>query len=225
METKIVYLLDFLKQIDENIIDESHIELYEDFLSGKNNFKNLSQILKSDYKTALKYSYNLLSDSLIKDDEIKLNEDLSNDYNTPIYNLDDSFKILIHVTMAERLYHKFTKFMVYKDFSSLSLISDGNLKTFRNPKKNIILGFNKINPDKIKLVYENDAYTSDDGKSNIITPIYTPDSLVKSTKHYNEILYKNDDLLPDYVVAYNKIYKGDIDTSIMYDVPIVLVKR
>lgn len=225
METKIVYLLNFLKQIDDEIIDKNHIKLYEDFLSDNSYFENLPIILENDYKIALKYSYDLLSNSLVKDDEIKLNEDLSNDHNIPIYDLDNSFKLLIHVTVAERLYHKFTKFKVYKDFSSLSLISDGNLRTFRNPKKNIILGFNKINPDKIKLVYENDAYTTDDGKSKITTPIYTPNGLIKNTKHYNEILYGNDDLVPNYVVAYNKIYKGDIDTSIMYDVPIVLVKR
>lgn len=232
-------MLDYQNKIEDLLIPINRMKIYNKFL----NYYNLSmeerinlynelnsfskELFYDDFTSIKKHANKKIKDSLFQPSPDKLEE---NELGLKTYTLEgEDFKLLVTATKFMRNSEKYPDTIWNKvhdiQVSSLSLISNQNINTYRNPYEKVILAFNDYNIDNIIITYESDAYTDSMG-SNRIQRFYQPDELINKTTSCNEIEIseKYEDLKPNYVVCYDRIKQGDIEASkLLGNIPFIVI--
>ncbi len=227
-------ILQYICLIDKVIIPKENLSIYLKFINyynmstkeqielfnNLNNGKDYVSMFYDDFMTVKKHSYENINNSVINLNNL-------DSFNNNIYELNgEDFYILVHHTTFDKKIGG--KWDIPSDTLSLSLISHNNMNTFRNPHKNIILGFN-IDTSNIIHLYESDSFSEELESSTRIQRLLTKEELINRTKGYNEIVVRNKNfdgkysLFPSYVVCYDFIGNGDLNFSKMYNIPILLI--
>lgn len=233
-------MIRYVEVNDENIIPSYRLEIYkglmafhklslEDkinlFYEISNNSNAIGEFY-DDYKACYNSSLIKLKAECLNVDSLTKSS-LSDKYGINVYELKgEKFKMLINHTKSSRSESNLNFIWgSQQEVASLSLIGDKCLTTFRNPKENIILGFNEFDYRNIMHIYHSDSMSSHEFSSKRVIDLLNPDDLIDSTINYNEILMKySDKLKPSYVVCYDDIKVGDIDVSKkLGNIPIVLI--
>ena len=230
-------ILQYICLIDKVIIPKENLSIYLKFINyynmstkeqielfnNLNNGKDYVSMFYDDFMTVKKHSYENINNSVINLNNLKSPDSFNNN----IYELNgEDFYILVHHTTFDKKIGG--KWDIPSDTLSLSLISHNNMNTFRNPHKNIILGFN-IDTSNIIHLYESDSFSEELESSTRIQRLLTKEELINRTKGYNEIVVRNKNfdgkysLFPSYVVCYDFIGNGDLNFSKMYNIPILLI--
>ena len=219
---RLAYYRNFLNYY--NLSMKERLDLYDDL---KNNGRNNMADFYDDFKTIKNYANKKIKDSLFRIDENKLKTKKTGE---KYYELNgEDFKMLVTSTYFPRFSSKYPD-RIWDDkhvlkASSLSLIGNNNIRTFRNPFENVVLGFTDYNIDNIMLTYENDAYTDKTG-SNRVQKFYTPSELINKTDYYNEIQISEEYeyLHPSYIVCYDTIKEGDrLASKMLGNIPFVII--
>ena len=230
-------ILQYICLIDKVIIPKENLSIYLKFINyynmstkeqielfnSLNNGQDYASMFYDDFMTVKKHSYENINNSVINLNNLKSPDSFNNN----IYELNgEDFYILVHHTTFDKKIGG--KWDNPSDTLSLSLISHNNMNTFRNPHKNIILGFN-IDTSNIIHLYESDSFSEELESSTRIQRLLTKEELINRTKGYNEIVVRNRNfdgkysLFPSYVVCYDFIGNGDLNFSKMYNIPILLI--
>lgn len=251
-------LINFNKET--NIIKEDNIKLYKKLLEmyEKNYIdtkllekldenKNYMEVFYDDFSNSKKLSYNMINDALFDINNIseQLNKNLSDKYNVPIYEFNGQpFYALIHNTSVYKN-GDYTSDIVFSgssfDATSMSLISNERIKTYNSFQPSIIVGFNNIDANNIVHLYNSDSFSSflkhdDSLPTKRVCKLFTPKSLIKNTKGYNEILYQcrqnnvNENALenilkPSYVLCFNDIAPLDIEVAHKFNIPVINIDK
>ena len=233
-------MINYVESNDINIIPSSRLGLYKSIMTFhtlsiedkiklfyriSNNKKALEEFY-DDYKACYNSSLIKLKDSCLKVEN--LNKSIIGDkYGIDIYELNgEKFKMLVNHTTLLRNGENFDLIWGNEhQVASLSLIGDKCLTTFRNPKENVILGFNNFDYHNIMHIYHSDSMSSHEFSSKRVIDLLNPDDLLSRTINYNEILMKySNKLNPSYVVCYDDIKEGDIIASKrLGNIPIILI--
>ena len=227
-----------LKNDSKNIYSKI-LDIYEkkyvdiNFYNSLNVNKNFEEIFYNDYKLLQKKSYDLLLNSLVKEENLtnQKNDLFSKKYLVDVYDFTgEEFYMLIHNTSISRNYGKLES--VFKNdknnfITSLSLISDNFINHYNSSYNSVILGFNNFNPLNIVHVYNNDSFSGkylNDVVSKKVNKLYTPKALIDASSNYNEIVYQNFDensnLIPNYVVVFDDISTFDVEVAKKFNIPI-----
>jgi hypothetical protein len=169
------------------------------------------------YNVAKKDTTSLLSQSLIRDNNIRIltNNKVSG---VNIYNLNgEPFMLLVHKTSYPKV-GDWPK--NEEDILSFSLISDKAIDKVWDCG-DILLGFTKIEPEKIINISAKDSDTKMIGCNNFKSDFVTPSSLIANTKHHNDITVKGN-VVPSYVCCYDDI--RDIDVAVAMKLGIDILK-
>jgi len=233
-----------------DILGEEKLQIYSKFLNygelGIGEKQEFFALLKEkedlisdfydDYRACLDYSYSDINKNMIKLDNRQelFSPELSDNFGVQVYELNgEDFYSLITVTGKSREYCD--DYLVSSNkhvlaTSSLSLIGSRHVGTFGNPDETITYGFENVDIDRIMHLYESDSFSVRLNGSDRIPTIKTADELLKDTHGYNELLYLNqsvegefEPLRPSYIVAFNEIKNGEIETSRKHGISIVLL--
>lgn len=238
--SNMIMMLNYIKQINENIISEDNLKLYMkiyhfnslsikeriEFINSFNDDIDYAKMFYEDYRKCRDHSYKLMNDKVIKlnKDSKLYNKKLSKDKGVDIYELNgDDFFAYAHVTHASR----YEKNNVYwKDDAStisISLIGTENINTFGDHQ--IKFEFYNLKPQNIMHIYHSDSYTAKMHGTKKINEIYTPNNLLKNTKKYNEILYseKNFNIKPDFIISYDVITQVELIIAKQLNIPILVI--
>lgn len=236
-------MLRYLNNISENIIPEERLNFYNQILNFHNlsfeeqkklyyNFnKNINYSLNfyDDFQNCKKHSYNKMNECIINEDNLTkyYSAKLSEEKHTNIYELNgEEFYLFVHVCKLKEN-KKIFPFEKKSDKAiSLSLIGKENIGTYKASTKNIILGFETINPDNIIHLFNSDSYTKSYNGSKKMQKIYTPKDLLYDTYGYNEILYSqknNQSIYPSYIICFNEISDIDLYFSKLENLPIIKI--
>lgn len=242
--TNIKTIVNFNNSLDNKIIDSQNLKIYKkliDYDSLNINQKvelynkmntniNYAEQLYDDFRNSQNYSYNLINVKSIKPTNLKNKQSMFffEKFGIKVYELmGENFISIIHCTgLPKNNINDYTSLWHEKGrkTGSFSIIGDNNLGTFADPKTNFILGFEKLDVDRIMHMYHSDSFTANELGSDRVNEIYSPQNLNANTKGYNEILYKeNSDLKPSYLVCYDEITNQDIEASQKFALPIVLI--
>ena len=253
-------MLSFIKQIADEIINDELLVIY----NLVNNFKNLNaydviKVYNLMDKKNIDFSYKFAEDYMAcRDKSIELIKNslfipakkTSKINGVDVYELNgEPFNLLVHCTKKIRnnlsipFYTKFDGQFNGKNATSLSLISNRLLKTFKNPTEYLTFGFKDINEKQIAHMYTSDSYSSSYNTSGLVssrvTSFNTPDNLIEKTSGYNEIVYLNknkskifekdvlnnlDFLKPSYLICYDIIKEFDYHVAKIEAIPIILIK-
>ena len=232
------------------ILSDDKLKIYSKFLNyselsveEKQNFfallKQKGDLISEfydDYRSCLDYSYSDINKNMIKlDDRPELfSPELTEKTGVTVYELNgEDFYSLITVTGKSRESCDNDLVSSNKHLlstSSLSLIGSEHVGTFGNPEETIVYGFENIDTDRIMHLYESDSFSSRTNGSDRIPKMRKADELLKDTHGFNELLYLNqtveggfEPLRPSYIVSFNDIKNGEIETSRKHGIPIVLL--
>ena len=219
---RLTYYRNFLNYY--NLSMEERIDLYNDL---KNNGRNNMTDFYDDFKSIKNYANKKIKDSLFRIDKTALKAKKTGEKYCELNGED--FKMLVTSTYFPRFSTKYPD-RIWDDkhilkASSLSLIGNNNIRTFRDPFEKVVLGFTDYNIDNVMVTYENDAYTDNKG-SNRVQKFYTPSELINKTDYYNEIQISEeyDRLKPSYIVCYDTIKEGDrVASKILGNIPFVII--
>ncbi len=142
-------------------------------------------------------------------------------------------------TMAEYLDNPFVD-EYKKSGLSISLSSSIKNDSFRPISDYVSFGFCYLIPHRIAHVYHTDSYSAYYNRGvgmNKINEIYLPSNLLQKTCKYNEILYqeiseilldsdirkKYKELVPDYLLCYDKIEFPDLKLAKKMNIPILVI--
>lgn len=230
----------------ESVLSEDRLNIYNKILK----YNKLSKIEKKhlllslfpiyenqvkyydDYKMLQKKCYSDLTSDLFYPNINNINKEMSLEYSLPVYLLDgQDFNMMVNCTF--QLKRKNIS-ISYGEVSttSFSYINQDYMLTIRDYTEKVVLGFNKLDINKIVHLYNKDSFSTYDKGSEYISKLYTPEGLIAETKNYNEILYLNKDniqankiemIKPDYIVCFDSIGKGDIELANQYNIPVVFI--
>ena len=244
----IEFLYNYLRVTNTSLIKQNNFKLYGAILENETiseteierlinyllNEENLDQTLYYDLTKAKLDSYQKLNQNLLKKENMQnlFSENLTQKYNIPIYELKgEPFYLAVSCTRIEKKEVQKTKLENNSTTTSISIINQEHLGTFKSPEENVILGFEHLETNRIMHMYEADSYTEKLYGSKVIPRIYTPENLIFRTYDYNEILYKNlltqnkqDTIKPSYVICYNEIKEGDLSIAKLNNIPIILLQ-
>lgn len=225
--------------------DKNNVDI--DFYNSFDKDKNYVEEYYDDFSISKQKSYSLINDSLVDCTKIEKqkNKELSLSYGVDVYEFKgEKFYMLIHNTSKIKSNPNLVDcvFQKYNECAgtSMSLISNSKMDFYGNriSYETIILGFNNLDINHFVHVYNADSFSGYMKSNGIATykqnKLYTPNSLIKDTIDYNEIVYqvKTDNtkylsksLKPSYVVAFDKIDQGDIDVAKKFNIPIISIDR
>lgn len=215
-------------------------EFYDDFNLAKNfTYKRYNEVVFD-----LSRNENLLNDELSSELGVPIYELKGEDYY--IYSHVTSIKRsdVINIepwesTMAQYLDNPFID-EYKKSGLSISLSSSKKKESFRPISEYVSFGFCKLLPRRIAHVYHTDSYSAYYNRGigmNKINEIYLPEVLIQKTCGYNEILYqeiseilldrdireKYEELVPDYLLCYDKIEPHDLILAKRMNIPILVI--
>lgn len=230
-------MLDLILQIDIELIPKKRLRIYSKLIKFSALKKeelidiyyhllqktNTQMEFYDDYKACFNYANKLLKNSCYDCTKHKPTKIVDG---VDVYFIEDEiFYLLISHTPYSRDEEN-NCFTWKKIFNSIScsLISNELLKTYDDPNRYVILGFNNFDINNIIHMCVMDSNSSKLYGSNHVIDLNTPLNFVRKTFLYNEILIKqNNDLYPDYVVCFDEIKPGDLNFSKILNIPIVLI--
>ncbi len=247
-------LVSYQYKIKSDLIDLSHIKMYNEFnninnlslLDKINLFKkyynkniNLMHLFYDDMRIVKDHAYkNMVSNSLkINKDSKIYNKELSDKCGLDVYYLNgEKFYAFVRSLRVKRddLDDKNNDYInsnLNKLGYSFSYISDRNIGTIDYMQKNVILFYDNIDFNNIMYVYHSDMFSgilNNKGNRYIskkVNEIHTPMSLISNTKNYNEIYVKGNNIKPTSLICYDEIANDDISFAKKYNLSILLINR
>lgn len=246
-------MLLYINSIKEDIISLEHIQLYKEFQKlGEMSFKdkidffnhhvnqnNLHEMFYDDMRKVKNHSYHSLVHNLVKlkHDLSTYNQELSQMFGTDVYYFNgEEFYTFVRCILPNKKgeYQKENvESNLSKKYYSFSFISNKNIGTICHTKtNNIILMYSYINPNHIVHVHHTDSSSSfatsqDVYYSNKRNEIHSPNSLIRDTKYYNEIVIKKDNngIKPSGIICFDNISEEELLFAKQYHLPIVLINR
>lgn len=215
-------------------------EFYEDF----NLAKDFAYEKYNEVVFNLSRDMNLLNNELSSQLNVPIYELKGEDYyiysHVTSIKRDDNINIEPwESTMNEYLKNPFID-EYKKSGLSISLSSSHKKGSFRPISDYVSFGFCNLQPHRIAHVYHTDSYSAYYNRGigmNKINEIYLPEVLIQNTCKYNEILYqeiseilldkdvrkKYKELVPDYLLCYDKIESRDLNLAKRMNIPILVI--
>lgn len=236
-------VLKYVHSTNNKKIKKDHLDFYKEFVVLHNleldeqiEFFNLHKHLEfvelfyDDIRLLKDESYKSLVDSctVFDKDSSLYNQELSKKYGCDIYYLDgQEFYAFARVNMKIDKGMKMpSKEEVYRLSHSFCFIGKNAIMVFYNPNCKLTLLYGEINYKNIGHVCHGDSYTSSNSEfySDRVNGLYTPKTLLGSTRYYDEIYISNfENIKPIALLCYDGITQWDIDFSKTYDLPIVII--
>ena len=255
-------ILRYTNDTNKNLIEESHLNFYKAIINIDNipneekiflyntlKDKNISSMFYDDLKILKKNSYQEILNSLIqiKEYDSLKNRELSNQYQTDIYELNgEEFYML--VKSMDPISNNSSSSIENQNPNNLiergcySLISHDNISVFSGK---MIYGFDTFDINHIISVFESDCMS----RSNILEPtgeeseriinenygtllvnrIMTPSQIVNGLEEEKQVGYSEIQIIgklkPSYIVAFDGVNNFIITESKKLNIPIIIINK
>ena len=243
-------MLSYYRSINGNFISLKNLKIYEKFdniskLSKKEkkdlfreyyqkaNF--IREMFYDDMRKVKNHCYKRLVDSALKlnKDSNIYNQELSNKYNIDVYYLNgEDFYTFVRTFSIDRSDLSDKDNYINSNLNrlgySFSYISNKNIGTTDFKQKNVVLLYDKIDPNNISYVHHADIHSSkrikqDGYLSNKVNELLSPSSLMAMTNGYNEVYINGNNIVPTALICYDNITNDDVLFAKKYNLSIVLM--
>ncbi len=223
------YVVDFYRMIldIDQMSSDDKIKLFYRFKDYR-----IDELFYDNINSLRKLSYQELKNTVLHVEKGNINHTLSNKYQTNVYDYRDKEFIMLVRVLDEPFYDE-----TRNKRECFSLISNNHTSVIHsNRDKKFIYGYNNFDINKVKHVYEHDAYSTDgvqDGERNIINRIYFPNELIDATSwgiNEIQIVNKKENLFyrsikPSYIIAIDTITDDIVNESKRLNIPIILINE
>lgn len=210
----------------------SKIKLYDELrkINIKDIFYDHISMIKRD-------SYNNLISSCLKLDKSMsiYKKDESERNGVDIYKLEgEPFYALVRCVNCQLHYDKISKDDLKHNNSdgySFSIISNKNIRTFKEANERLTLLFSNDDASSIVHVYHTDSFSKYDREkcdyaTTCVNEIHTVNSLMDRTRAFNEIVINtNPSMKPIAYICYDRANYFDIETAKTLELPILVIDR